>query len=77
MPFGTLACKNENLARFWHVGNQARWHVNHASTQDCWHVNHAGMQARWHLDHVGIQARMAHDLANSEKRTNVEEEVRK
>ena len=33
---GTLACKNEKLARFWHVGTWARrprWHVWHA-----WHA---------------------------------------
>ena len=48
--FGMLTRKNENLARFWHVGTQARWHVNHASTQ-----------ARWHVDHVSTQARMARD----------------
>ena len=28
----TLARKNEKLARFWHVGMQARWHVNHVGT---------------------------------------------
>ena len=35
---GTLARKNEKLARF--------WHVNHTGTQARWHVNHAGTQAR-------------------------------
>ena len=65
---GTFARKNEMLARFWHVGTQARWHVNHAGTQACWHVNQAGMQARWQVDHVGgTQARIARDLANPTK----------
>ena len=54
---GTFARKNEMLAHFWHVGTQARWHVNHAGTQ-----------ARWQVDHVGgTQARIARDLANSTK----------
>ena len=48
-----MARKNEKLARFWHVGTQARWHVNHAGTQ-----------AR-DVDHVGMQAHMVRDLANS------------
>ena len=52
--YGTLALKNEKLARFCNVGTQTRWHVNHA-----------GMQTHWHVDHVGKQARMARDLANS------------
>ena len=51
--FGTLVRKNEKLARFWHVGAQARLHVNYAGTQAPWHVNHAGTQASWHVDHVG------------------------
>ena len=40
---GTLARKNEKLARFWYVGTQARWHINHAGTQARWHVDHVGM----------------------------------
>ena len=63
--FGTLTRKNKKLARFWHVGTQARWHISHAGRQARWQVNHAGTQARWHLDHGGTQARMARDLANS------------
>ena len=42
---GTLARKNENLARFWHVGMQAHWYINQAGTEARWHVNHAGMQS--------------------------------
>ena len=68
--FGTLASKNENLARFWHVSTQARWQVNHAGAQARWQVNHTGTQARWHVDHVGMQTRMACDLANSIKVNN-------
>ena len=56
MAVGTLACKNEKLARFWHVGTQVRWHINHADTQ-----------ARLHVDGVGTKTRMARDLANSFK----------
>ena len=63
--YGTLARKNETLARFWDNDTQVRWHVNHACTQAHWHLNHAGTQARLHVDHVGTQARMACDLANS------------
>ena len=51
--YGTLALKNEKLTRFWEVGTQARWHVNHA-----------GMQARWHVNHVGTQARMERMTGN-------------
>ena len=29
---GTLARKNEKLARFWHVGTLARGHIHHAGT---------------------------------------------
>ena len=50
----TLACKNENLARFWHIGTQGRWQVNHAGTQ--------ARRPRWH---VGTSARLARDIANS------------
>ena len=50
---GTLARTNEKLARFWHMGMQARWHINHTSTQARWYVDHAGTQARCHVDHVG------------------------
>ena len=32
----------EKLVRFWHVGTQARRHVNHAGTQARGHVTHAG-----------------------------------
>ena len=39
---GTLARKNEKLARFWHVGTQAHCHVNHAGTQAHWHIDHVG-----------------------------------
>ena len=46
------------LARFYHAGTQARWHVNHA-----------GKQARWHVDNVGTQARMARNLTNSQTAT--------
>ena len=56
MTFSTLARQVKKLARrmaHWHVGTQARWHVNHT-----------GMQARWHVDHVDTQARMARNLAN-------------
>ena len=53
MPYGTLARKNEKLARFWHVDTHARWHVNHARTQ-----------ARWYVDYVRTQARMTRDFAN-------------
>ena len=38
----TLARKNEKLARFWDVGTQARWHVNHAGTQVRWYVGTYG-----------------------------------
>ena len=31
---GTLARKNEKLARFWHVGIWARGNVDHAGTYD-------------------------------------------
>ena len=54
----TLTRKNEKLSRFWHVGTQKRWHVNHADTQ-----------ARWHVDHFGTQAHMARNLANSYRTT--------
>ena len=33
MFIGTLTRKNEKFARFWQVGTQVRWHVNHAGTQ--------------------------------------------
>ena len=42
--FGTLARRNEKLARFWHVGTQTRWHVDHV-----------GMQARGHAGTHGTQ----------------------
>ena len=38
--FGTLARQVETLARFWHVGTQARWYVIHAGTQARWIVDH-------------------------------------
>ena len=53
--FGTLAHKSDNLARFWHVCTQARWHVNHNGTQ-----------ARWHLDHGGT-----HDTRFSKLLSNI------
>ena len=34
MFIGTLARKNEKLKRFWHVGKQTCWHIDHVSTYD-------------------------------------------
>ena len=65
MFISTLACKNEKLARFWHVGTQTGWHVNHAGIQAHWHINQVGTQARWHADHIGMQSRMTRNLGNS------------
>ena len=48
--------KNEKLTLFWHVGTQARGHINHAGTQ-----------ARWHVDHVGTETSMACGLANCQR----------
>ena len=67
MPYGTLASKNENLPRFWHISTQACWHINHADTEARWYINHASTQACWHVYHVGTQARLARNLGNSVK----------
>ena len=34
----TLTRKNEKLTRFWYLGTQVHWHVNHPGTQTRWHV---------------------------------------
>ena len=54
---GTLAHKNEKLARFWHVtlARKPRWHGNTSTRKRRWHVSTLTRRPRWYVGTHGTR----------------------